>query len=381
MMFKAVEPSATTPLTYGRKVFEQLYELCMGEWMKEQGKPVIQMRDDGAYAEQVDSETLDWTPSCDLMEPGSADPLTGPLIPFPFTASQLAAFMLDGWGYFMQEKCGDWTEGPIESILERIRVRVRGGKVEEALRGAYDAYREAERVVGKLDPILQARTKQLETDYKKAEQAAAEREKFRLTGLSTKERKRRHKRYKALIAESCSMMKQSQAQSNNAMLVWRKAMVNQLLCPMTHDVPVSPDGPSVVAQTNPTTVSVITVEEPAPAQTAATPTTAADVEPANDKPAPMTTGDIAHCFDGLYWNETKWKSNLGKNPKWLFNCVVIPGQRGVRPTHWNPVSIGAALVQKGHATTRNVRAKFQSVNLLNPWLDTWKTYEADNFET
>jgi hypothetical protein len=59
---------------------------------------------------------------------------------------------------------------------------------------------------------------------------------------------------------------------------------------------------------------------------------------------------------------------------------VIPGVRGVSETRWNPVCIGAELVRAGHAKPNSVRAKFQTKPLLMPWLDEWKTYEADNFE-
>lgn len=103
--------------------------------------------------------------------------------------------------------------------------------------------------------------------------------------------------------------------------------------------------------------------------------------PAPPVPTPLTTGDIAHCFDSLRWNESEWKKPLGDKPKWLAECVAIPGQRGVSETRWNPVLIGAALVQQGHATARNVRSKFQTVDLLKPWFEVWKTYEADNLET
>lgn len=99
--------------------------------------------------------------------------------------------------------------------------------------------------------------------------------------------------------------------------------------------------------------------------------------PAEDQPLPLTSSDLASCFDGLHWNEKEWKKPLGDKPKWLQACVLIHGSRGKSQTHWNPVLIGAALVQQGHAQVRTVRSKFQTVHLLKPWLDSWKTYEAD----
>lgn len=105
------------------------------------------------------------------------------------------------------------------------------------------------------------------------------------------------------------------------------------------------------------------------------------MEPDKAGPAPLTTGNIAFCFAGLRWDEQKWKKPLGDKPKWLRVCIAIPGVRGVSETRWNPVFIGAALIREGHAKPHSVRAKFQAVHILQPWLETWKTYEADNFDT
>lgn len=103
----------------------------------------------------------------------------------------------------------------------------------------------------------------------------------------------------------------------------------------------------------------------------------AGVEAGKAGPLPLTTGDIAFCFAGLRWDEQQWKKPLGNKPKWLAACIAIPGARGVSETRWNPVFIGAALVRDGHAKPHNIRAKFQKQPLLKPWLDEWKTYEAD----
>lgn len=104
-------------------------------------------------------------------------------------------------------------------------------------------------------------------------------------------------------------------------------------------------------------------------------------ESASNGPLPLTTGDIAFCFDGIRWNEQQWRKPLGDKPKWLQSCVAIPGQRGVSETRWNPVLIAAALLHDGHAQARSIRAKFQTKPQLKDWLEAWKTYEADNFGT
>ena len=98
-------------------------------------------------------------------------------------------------------------------------------------------------------------------------------------------------------------------------------------------------------------------------------------------PLPLTTGDIAFCFADLHWSEKEWKKPLGYPPKWLKVCVHTPGQRGKSPALWNPVPIGAALVRDGYAKANSIRGRFQSNHLLTPWLEQWKTYEADYIAT
>ena len=106
------------------------------------------------------------------------------------------------------------------------------------------------------------------------------------------------------------------------------------------------------------------------------------VEPVKAGPLPLTTSDIAFCFAGLYWKtEEEWKRPLGDQPKWLKACIVIRGRRGVSETRWNPVDIGAALVCNKHVKSNSVRGRFQTKSLLLPWLDEWKTYEAQYLET
>ena len=114
------------------------------------------------------------------------------------------------------------------------------------------------------------------------------------------------------------------------------------------------------------------------------PDTPINAQLAEAGPAPLTTAEMAFCFAGLRRNtEEEWKILIGKGRGWIEKCLVQPGTRGRggAPKLWNPVLIGAALVRDGHAKPNNVRAKFQTVNLLKPWLESWKTYEADNFDT
>ena len=109
---------------------------------------------------------------------------------------------------------------------------------------------------------------------------------------------------------------------------------------------------------------------------------AADSPALTPGPEPLTTGDIAFCFAGLRWKtEVAWKKPLGDKPKWLSACISIPGERGVREARWNPVCIAAALVRGAYVKPNTVRARFQTMKQLKPWLEEWKTYEADYFDT
>ena len=144
--------------------------------------------------------------------------------------------------------------------------------------------------------------------------------------------------------------------------------------------------------TTPSPASAVseTAEQPAPAHNTATPApvvvVGASDGPDTDKvgPLPLTTGHIAFCFAGLRCKTEKdWKDLIGKGRVWLERCLVQPGTRGRGGARklWNPVFIGATLVRDGYAKPNSVRARFQTVQLLQPWLEAWKTYEADNFDT
>jgi hypothetical protein len=103
-------------------------------------------------------------------------------------------------------------------------------------------------------------------------------------------------------------------------------------------------------------------------------------EPAQALPLPLTTSNMAFCLDGIRWSESEWKKKLGTKPAWVKGSIAIPGQQGVSETHWNPVILGAVLITRGLSKTNTIRARFQSKAPLKPWLDAWKTYEADHFE-
>ena len=103
------------------------------------------------------------------------------------------------------------------------------------------------------------------------------------------------------------------------------------------------------------------------------------VEPDKAGPGALNTRAMADSFAGLRWLGEQWIKKLGNKPVWLDACIVSRGARGEGMREWNPVCIGAYLVRMGHAKANSVRAKFQTLEALKPWLDEWKTYESVNF--
>ena len=107
----------------------------------------------------------------------------------------------------------------------------------------------------------------------------------------------------------------------------------------------------------------------------------ARVESGRGGPAALKTRTIADSFAGLHWNGEQWKKKLSSELNWVTACIVLHRGRGEGMRQWNPVLVGAYLVRKGYIKAKSVRASFQKKEALKPWLEDWKTYEADNFPT
>lgn len=263
----------------------------------------------------------EWKPALAIPELADKD---APSLPFPFAAPELAAFMLGGMGVMVAYFFGDWAVGPSTQSLNKLPAGQ--SELRALVKGAYSAYRLAQERVGKWDDAA-------------------------LTRRDAAHKAHREKRNdKALL----KAFDEAQAEWDAAHQAWLTAMIVCLLEPKpqaatTAPVPVVADSASNAPAIN---------------------------------PPPVATRSIAFAFADLRgWNEKVWKDNLGSPGKWLQACIVFRGQRGVMETHWNPVLIGAALVRGGLAKQNSVRARFQTMPLLDGWLEAWKTYEADNFDT
>ena len=123
-----------------------------------------------------------------------------------------------------------------------------------------------------------------------------------------------------------------------------------------------------------------TVATPAPAVTE---TVSGSLEPDKTKPLPLTTNEIANCFNGLRaWDVKRWKRELGSPDKWLKDCQNSKGTqgRGGYESTWWPVKIALALVNKDQKIARFLLPRFQRMEKLKPWLEELENNIPVNFE-
>lgn len=104
---------------------------------------------------QAETEGLRWQPADELeWKPGAPDIDDTPMLPLPFTARELTAFMLAGSGALVSSFYGDWNNGPDQGSLNNIDPK---SGARRALVEAFAAYRLAQENVGALDLSAQTR--------------------------------------------------------------------------------------------------------------------------------------------------------------------------------------------------------------------------------
>ena len=211
----------------------------------------LEIRDDGVFvkdgylANDPGEQAFTWTPACEMDWHGAPDPLTAPALPIPFTASELAAFILDAAGYGIQSRFG-WIEcGLDEGELERLSIRTT--KVRKALKEAYRLAQRAQCVAGEDNHDEQQRAADLLSDYGDARSEAMAREKVmeRLKVRAGKdglpeygdfdiprdEYLQRLARTNESVATQKAVALKAKAEADKRHVEWRKAMVNELLKP------------------------------------------------------------------------------------------------------------------------------------------------------
>lgn len=435
--------------TYDAAVAQQLLELAFAGW---EHLP-FEIRPDGIFQSDAHreaspaDEVFDWTPAYDMAGDDAPNPLTAPALPLPFTAAELAAFMLDGAGAMIPDALECRLGGDVAQSA-MLPKGLRHRSVREALQEAYALAAQAIGKVGEFDYEEEARAHALVEQYDEANGQANKREGVFETGTTEDERRVRRVRAVASVAGLKEQALLAQREVKTQWFAWREAIVRCLLADEAPDsaqqeaaffegfysdsfdlhqwASMSNVTPSEAAQflngknplqapddaktqmlarvfedvnrlnpANRTMLDWLAVARSRGAdydegaanfvevntRVENTPQAAAPKQETTEAPSPLTTGDIAFCFDGLRWSEKQWRKPLGNKPKWLQRCIVMPGQQGVREATWNPVFIAGWLVRNGHVRAKSARAKFQTNPRLAPWRDAWDTYEAEYLDS
>jgi hypothetical protein len=195
----------------------------------------------------TDSELGFWRPAQVFQdEPEALDTADTAMLPFPFSAPELAAFMLEGAGALVQDhygRCG-WDTGPDPVRLNDIPSHQNFAR--RAVKEAFDACREAARAVVPRPLALYAEAELAREAWKLANNEANEREGVfaAMPGIEEAvarlERNVRRTRAVASIAALDEAMKKTADDYNDAAEVWLKAMVRQLLLPAPELAPATP---------------------------------------------------------------------------------------------------------------------------------------------
>ena len=200
---------------------------------------MAEVREDGVWPSEKaiegdPSQALLWRPVCDLDGPNVPDPLETPCMPIPFTASQLAAFMLSGIGAYLPSVYGDFQNGPDEGMLASFGPL--GIKAKEALITAYAAYRQAQHSVGAFDRAPKIRADKIAGTYKKRYREAKSLEGVFESDISAEEARERRARASASVAHLLKRFDKAKRVAESTFTAWRKAMVRQLLQPQAAPV-------------------------------------------------------------------------------------------------------------------------------------------------
>ncbi|WP_296727751.1 hypothetical protein [Variovorax sp.] len=113
-------------------------------------KDFLSFRDGGVWPTQHSIAHVvngSWKPCDELPAESAASTADAPALPVPFTAGQLAAFMVDGPGRSISEYFGEIDNGLEELVLAQFQEHEL--RVAQAIVGAFLAYREAAALVGR----------------------------------------------------------------------------------------------------------------------------------------------------------------------------------------------------------------------------------------
>jgi hypothetical protein len=187
---------------------------------------------------QAETDLLRWRPARLLQgEPGAPEAADTPMLPFPFTAVELAAFMLAGVGALVADFYGDWNDGPDP---DKLKAMDPDSRARTAIVQAFKAYRDAQRIVGDQPLVRQGDVDRLRKAYREANQKANAREGVADAIPGTDDSKSRRSRAEASTAELKSKLDAATAQAQAESEAWLKAMVQQLLQAPPDKSPTTP---------------------------------------------------------------------------------------------------------------------------------------------
>ena len=218
---------------YDKATAQAIMQLAYPEYEGLPSAPYIE-NDDGMYVNESfrtaspPGTAFDWTPADEMDWPGSPNPNTAPFLPIPFTASELAACMLDGPGQSIQFALDRRIGYPLDDeALGSFHARHRW--MRDTLEEAYALAAAAQLIVGEFDYDEKARAHTLALQYDDADGQANAREGVFEHGITTEEARARRARAVASVADLKAQAKQAQAAVADKWKAWRKAMVFQLL--------------------------------------------------------------------------------------------------------------------------------------------------------
>lgn len=216
------------PALYGQSTIETLLSIDSQRFLT-----WVEIRDGGVWVQASLERDLplrfSWTYAMDLDQLDGPDPKKGLALSFDFTAEELGAFMLDGGaGIALTSVFGGFDEGPYESSLSAIP-GVDSYRAAHALRSAYQAIRDAEAIVGKLEDN-QLR-KQEEAQMLLLELQEAEEEQVRQSTMTNKQRLPLLKQSHARTSELSTELSRIRRDRDEHYFAWRKKMVTALLRP------------------------------------------------------------------------------------------------------------------------------------------------------
>ena len=161
-------------------------------------------------------------------EPGAPEVADTPMLPLPFTARDLAAFMLEGVGALAAGFYGDYANGPDPASLNAIDP---DSNARTAIVQAYAARREAEQIVEAYPLELEAKADRARKAYNKANSEANIREGVSDSIPGTNDSSDRRARAVASIAELEKQYDRATKAYQKEQEKWMNLMVRELLKP------------------------------------------------------------------------------------------------------------------------------------------------------